>query len=73
MTVKLESTTNALRKGRNMEWYHRLTHITSVQKLRGLIQKVDALRVQTGQSLSKCEGFRRKLLCSKGISFYKLF
>src|SRR3954471_14846659 len=34
-----------------------LTHITCVQKLRGLRQKLDALRVQTGPSLSKYKGF----------------
>src|SRR3954464_9064449 len=71
MTLKLESTTNELRKGCNLSRYHNLTHITCVQKLRGLRQKLDALRVQTGPSLSKCEGFSRKLICYKGISFFK--
>src|SRR4051812_1445729 len=70
MTFKLESTTNELRKGSNLTWYHHLTHITCVQKLRGLRQKLDALRVQTGPSFSKYEGFRRKLICYKGISFF---
>src|SRR3954447_25626306 len=70
MTLKLESTTVELRKGRILAWYHRLTHITCVQKLRGLRQKLDALRVQTGPSLSKYEGFRRKLICFNGISFF---
>ena len=32
-------------------------------------QKLDALRVQTGPSLSKYKGFRRKLICYKDISF----
>src|SRR3954470_7502585 len=50
-----------------------LTKITCVQNLRGLRQKLDALRVQTGPSLSKCEGFRRKLICYKGISFFYTF
>src|SRR3954467_9617003 len=70
MTLKLESTTNEFRKGCNLAWYHHLTHITCVQKLRGLRQKLDALRVQTGPSLSKYKGFRRKLICYKGISFF---
>src|SRR3954469_18703398 len=70
MTLKIESTTVELRKGCNLAWYHHLTHITCVQKLRGLRQKLDALRVQTGPSLSKYEGFRRKLICFKGISFF---
>ena len=59
-----------LRKGWNLAWYHHLTHITCVQKLRGLRQKLDALRVQTGPSLSKYKGFRRKLICYKDISFF---
>ena len=51
-------------------WYHHLTHITCAQKLRGLRQKLDALRVQTGPSLSKYKGFRRKVICYKDISFF---
>src|SRR3954451_1739494 len=70
MTLKLESTTTELIKGGNLAWCHHLTHITSVQKLRGLRQKLDALRVQTGPSLSKYKGFRRKLICYKDISFF---
>src|SRR3954467_1135283 len=70
MTLNLESTTTVLRKGLNLAWYHHLTHIACVQKLRGLQQKLDALRVQTGPSLSKYEGFRRKLICFKGISIF---
>ena len=59
-----------LRKGSNLAWYHHLTHITCVQKLRGLRQKVDVLRVQTGPSLSKYKGFKRKLIFYKGISVF---
>src|ERR1041384_4476692 len=70
MTLKLESTTTELRKGLNMAWYHHLTHITCVQKLRGLRTKLDALRVQTGPSLSKYKGFRRKVIYYKDISFF---
>src|SRR4051794_2257063 len=70
MTLKLESTTTELRKSCNLAWYHHLTHITCVQKLRGLRQKLDALRVQTGPSLSKYKGFRQKLICYKDISFF---
>src|ERR1043165_667820 len=70
MTLKLESTTTELRKGLNLAWYHHLTHITCMQKLRGLQQKLDALRVQIGPSLSKYKGFRRKPICYKDISFF---
>ena len=59
-----------LRKGWNLAWYHHLTHITRVQKLRGLRQKLDALREQTGPSPSKYQGFGRKLICYNGISFF---
>src|SRR3954469_3144126 len=71
MTLNLESTTTKLIKGSNLARYHHLTHITCVQKLRGLRQKLDALRVQTGPSLSKYKGFRRKPICYKDI-FSKL-
>src|SRR3954465_1077581 len=70
MTLKLESTTTELRKGLNLAWYHHLTHITCVQKLRGLRQKLDVLRVQTRPSLSKYKGFKRKLIYYKDISFF---
>ena len=33
------------------------------KKLRGLRQKLDALRVQNEPSLSKCQGFGRKPIC----------
>src|ERR1043165_5993717 len=69
MILKLESTTTEIRKSRNLAWYHHLTHITCVQKLRGLRQKLDVLHVQTGPSLSMYKGFRRKLICYKDISF----
>src|ERR1043165_9596362 len=73
MTLNLESTTTEVRKGLNLARYHHLTHITSVQKLRGLRQKLDALRVQTGPSLSKYKGLRRKLICYKDISFLEAY
>src|ERR1041385_1234408 len=73
MTLNLESTTTELRKARNMARYHHLTHITCVHKLRGLRQKLDALRVQTGPSHSKYKGFKRKLICYKDISFFQTY
>ena len=73
MTLKLKSTTNELWKGWNLAWYHHFTHIECVQKLVGLWQKLDALRVQTRPSPSKYKGFRRKLICYKGISFFKTY
>ena len=41
------------------------------KKVERVRQKLDALRVQNGQSLLKYHGFIRKLVCYKGISFFK--
>ena len=70
MTLKLKSTTIELWNSWNLEWYHNFTHIACAKKLRGLRQKLDALRVQNGQSLSKYQGFGRKLVCYKRISIF---
>ena len=70
---KWKASTDELRKGWKLAWYHHFTHITCVQNLRELRQKLDALRVQTRPSLSKCEGFKRELTFYKGISFFYTF
>ena len=64
-TLKLESISNELWKGWKLAWYHHFIHIVCARKLRGLRQKLDALRVQTGQSLSEYQGFGRKLISYK--------
>ena len=69
-TLKLKSISNELWKGWKLAWYHHSIHIACARKLRGLRQKLDALRVQNGQSLSKYQDFIRKLVCYKGISFF---
>ena len=61
-----------IRKGWMLAWYHHFTLIACYKKLRGLREKLDALRVQNGQSLVKYQGFGRKLICYKGISFFEL-
>ena len=71
-TLKLKSISNELWKGWKLAWYHHFIHIVYARKLRGLRQKLDALCVQNGQSLSKYQGFIRKLVCYKGISFFEL-
>ena len=38
-------------------------------KVERITEKMDALRVQTGPSPSKYQGFGRKLICYKGISY----
>jgi len=60
MALKLKSTTNELWKGWHLARYHHFTRVACAKKSRGLRQKLDALRVQTGQSLSKYQGFGRK-------------
>ena len=72
MTLKMKSTTNELWKCWKLAWYHHFTHIACVKKLRGLQQKLDALRVQNGQSFSKYHAFERELMSYKGISFFEL-
>ena len=69
MTLKLKSSTNEHSKGWKLAWDYKFTHIATYKELRGLRQKLDALRVQNGQSLSKYEGFGRKLIYYNGISF----
>ena len=71
MTLKLKSTANELWNGWKLAWYHNFTQIACAKKLWGLWEKLDALRVQTGQSPSKYQGFGRKLVYYKGISFFK--
>ena len=73
MTLKLKITTNELWKGWNLAWYHHFTHKACAKKLRGLRQKLDALRVRNAQSLSKYQGFGPKLIYYKGISFFKTY
>ena len=73
VTLKLKSPTYELWKGWNLAWYHHFTHIACAKKLRWLRKKLDALRVQNGQSLSKYQGFGRKLVCYKRISFLSYF
>ena len=73
MTLKLKSTTNEIWKGWKLACYHHFTHIACAKKLRRLRQKLDALHIQNGQSLSKYQGFGRKLICYKGIHFFNLF
>ena len=72
-TLKLKSISNELWKGWKLAWYHHFIHIACARKLGGLRQKLDALRVQNGQSLSKYQDFIRKLMCYKGISFFKTY
>ena len=69
MTLKLKSAANELWNGWKLAWYHNFTHVDCAKKLRGLREKLDALRVQAGQSPSKYQGFGQNLVYYKGISF----
>ena len=53
-----------------MARYHHFTGIACAKKKIGLRQKLDALRVQTGHSLSKYQGFGRELICYKGTPLF---
>ena len=67
-TLKLKSISNELWKGWNLAWYHHFIHTACAGKMRGLRQKLDALRLQNGQSLSKYQGLGRKLIFYTGNS-----
>ena len=72
MFLKLKSTTNELWKGWNLAWYHHFTHIACAKKMRGLRQKLDPLRVQNGQSLSKYQCSDENSSVTKAFHFFKL-
>ncbi len=72
-TLKLKSISNELWKGWKLAWYHHFIHIACARKLRGLRQKLDALRVQNGQSLPTYQDYIQKLVCYKGISFFSTY
>ena len=69
-TLKLKSIWNELWKCSKLAWYHHFTHIACAKEYRGLRQKLDELRVQTGQSLSEYQGFGRELICYTGTSLF---
>ena len=71
MTLRFKSTANELWNGWKLAWYHNFTHVACAKMLWGLREKLDALHVQTRQSPSKYQGFGRKLIYYKGISFFK--
>ena len=56
-TQKLKSTTNELWKGWKLAWYHHFTHIAYAKNMRGLQQKLDALRVQNWTISFEVSGF----------------
>ena len=70
MTMKLECTTNELWKGWKLAWYHHFTHIACAKKLRGLRQKLDALRVQTGQSLRSIRVSEKNSVVTPAIQYF---
>ena len=70
--LEIGSTTTELRKGLNLARYHHLTHITCVQKLTGLRQKLDALLVQTGPYLSSTRVSHENSSVTKTFHFSKL-
>ena len=67
----MKSTANELSNGLKLAWYHHFTHIACAKKLRGLGQKLDALRVQNEQSLSKSHGLDENSSVRKGFQIFK--
>ena len=54
-------------------WHSIIISLTAcAKKLRGLRQKLDALRVQNGQSLSKYQGSYENSSVTKGFHFFEL-
>ena len=73
-TIKLKSISNELWNGWKLAWYHHFIHIACARKLRGLRKKLDALRVQNGQSLWKYQDFIRKTrLLQRDFIFLNLY
>ena len=73
MTVKIENHYKTISE--KVDTWHSIiiSPTIHVQKSRGLRQKLDTLRVQTGQYLSEYQGFGRELICYSGTSmFFKL-
>src|SRR3954468_15410821 len=74
MTLKLESTITEHRKGLNLAWYHHLTHITCVQKLRGLRKKTGCTSCTNWTICFKVQGFHTKThLLQRHFIFQSLF
>ena len=73
MTVKLKN--HYKMNSEKVETWHGIiiSPTWHVKKSReGYGKKLDALRVQTGQSLSEYQGFGRELIGYTGTSFFKL-
>ena len=70
MTLKLQRATTWTQKRLKLGMVSSFDPHNMCAKVTRLRQKLDALRVQTGPSLSKYKGFRRKLICNKDISFF---
>ena len=70
ITLKMKITTNELWKDWKLACYHHFTHIACAKKLRGLWQKLDALRVQNGQSLSKYQVSDENSSITKEFHFF---
>ena len=74
MALKLKTTANELWICWKLAWYHNFTHIACAEKLRGLREKLDPVRVQTQQSPSKYEGYRTKTrLLQRDFIFLNIF
>ena len=71
-TLKLKSISNELWKGWKLAWYHHFIHIACARKLRGLRQKLDALRIQNGNLFQSIRISSGNSSVTKGFHFFEL-
>ena len=73
-TMKLKCIWNELWKGSKLAWYHHFTHIACGKKLRGLWEKLDALRVKKWTISFEVSLFRTKThLLQRDFIFLNIF
>ena len=70
MTLNLKSTTNELWKGWNLAWCQNFTHIACAKMLRGLREKLDALRLQLDNLLRSIRVSDENSSITKGFYFF---
>ena len=74
MTLKLQRATTWTHQRLKLGMVSSFDHTTCVQKLRGLRQKLDVLRVQTGPSLLQYKGFQTNThMLQRHFIFLSLF
>ena len=70
MSLKFKNTTNELWNSWNLAWYHHFTHKACAKRLRGLRQKLDALRVQMDNLFRSITVSDENSSVTKGFQFF---